>query len=448
MKNTKTAKTIRLEDEGTDFNSQIELILENNSSWEIELSLMKKQVLDVLWWDKQKAIFLLKRDIELFEYLPMSLQKDTEILTLVVQKKPDRYNTLPQKLQQDSKIQKVALSSIITSWDICEFIAIILKFPNDRKLKVLAESLLHENPEFLAHWHNALIYDIFKNERKVYDLIMQKWLLEISQHWVSLWSQITTTLQKILLDLEWCSPEDVQENIFSQLLVLLWLKKPQLWERSHKLLDILVSSVKTTQKASQESEDQLKDDVFEDEDTDIQEYEDPPSVGPYYYSSMWNTSRVLDPDGSSVVVDTKIFESMSEKSLENFMNFSKLIKYLWLSFLLEKQERRIQIATGIDFYEGEWMSPAKILKFLNSVGKNIWIPEESFKNKQGETKVWCFDTLWAAKHKFREIRESQRLWDINLSWVNTWGKWVVEVYMKSVWLLTQPFGEISIAKWK
>jgi len=432
------------------FSLKIREILDTrNLPGDIDTSFLKKQVLDVLWWDTQKAIVLLEKDAEMFEYLPKDLQKDPDILTLMVQKKPDRYDSLPQKLQQDPKIQRIVLSSTIATWDMYQFLAIIIKYPKDKKLRELAESILIENPAFLAQWYNALIYDIFKNEKKIYDLIFSKWLLEISQNWVSLWSSLTSRLQKILSDLEWSTPEQSRDKIFTALLGFLWIKQSQLWEASLQFVDKLVMSFSITQKTVEEEDNTSWDEMPEEEDiAQWQDLDVPPSIGPYYYSSIWNTSRVLDPDGTSILIDSKTFESMSEKSLENFMNFSKLMKQLWLSFLLEKQERRIQLATQINFYEGEWMSLARILKFLNSIGKNVWVPEKSYKNQDGEARVWCFDTLWAAKHKFREISESQQLWDINLAGVSTWAKWVVEVYMKSVWLLTEPFGEISIAKWK
>jgi len=413
---TATNKTNKSDSNAQKFSHQIEEILfARNIPGEIDTAVLKKQVEDVLWWDKQKALFLIEKDVEMFEYLSTELQNDTDVLKILVQKKPDRYNSLPQKLQQDSKIQRIVLGSIIASGDMYQFLAIILKYPKNKKLRALAESILLENPAFLSQWHNALIYDIFKNEKKIYDLIFSKWLLEISQHWVSVWSSLTSQLQKILSDLDWNSPDESRDKIFTALLGFLWIKKSQLGEASLELLDKLVMSFSITQKTVNDEDDDTTIDETTDED-DTPKWDDldiPPSIGPYYYSSVWNTSRVLDPDGTSVLIDNQTFESMSEKCLENFMNFSKIMSVLWLDFLIEKQQQRIQIATWVNFYEWDWMSPARILKFLNSVWKNVWVPEKSYKNKDGDTKVWCFDTLWAAKYKFKQISESRQLWDIN-----------------------------------
>jgi hypothetical protein len=139
---------------------------------------------------------------------------------------------------------------------------------------------------------------------------------------------------------------------------------------------------------------------------------------------------------------------MSETSLENYMNFSIRMKELWLEFLITKQNRLSQLVTGVNFYQWEGMNEWRILKFLSSVGKNIGIPEESSEDADGNKKIWHFKTLWYAKMKFLEIQNATQLWGIDYRGVNRGGKSVVEVYMRDIEILGEPFWEISVSKWK
>ena len=72
-----------------------------------------------------------------------------------------------------------------------------------------------------------------------------------------------------------------------------------------------------------------------------------------------------------MTLEREKLESMSEVSLERYFLFVTLLKHLDLSFLLQKHASKIQLATDINFYTDGGMSDARILKFLNSVAKNI-----------------------------------------------------------------------------
>jgi hypothetical protein len=60
---------------------------------------------------------------------------------------------------------------------------------------------------------------------------------------------------------------------------------------------------------------------------------------------------VSDNSGNTVEVTELERKSMSEKSLENYINFSIRMKHLGLLFLLEKHKTKIQIATQVNFFE-------------------------------------------------------------------------------------------------
>jgi hypothetical protein len=362
-----------------------------------------------------------------------------------------RFHTLLAKHRQNIDIQRIALKAIF-AWNGDVFTLIkILETGNkkNKKLEALADKLIEENPKFFTNETSKLIYDVFKTENKFWKQIQEKWLITHSHSWIVLWSPVTGFLSKILIDLEWSTPEETQEKLFDSLLSFLWIWEKSLWKSGKKLLETLISSISITKKTEKPEDEMSQDDtkdkksLNEDIDDEI-DY----SVWPYNYIPLWNTCRVWDTQWDSVAIEKNILENMSEKSLENFMTFSRLIKKLWLEFLLSKQHRLSQLATGVNFYQWEGMSESRTLKFLSNVWKNIWVPEEWSEDEDGNKKIGHFKTLWYARMKFWEIQSSQTLWGIDFKDAYKWNKSIVEIYMKEIWLLVEPFWELSIANWK
>lgn len=435
-----------------EFSAQIDAILETKFSGEVDTTLMKKQIFDVLDGDKNKALLLLKRDIDMFELLPEKLKQDADIIKVIISKNPEKFKSLDTKSREDTDMQELAVSSLISQgWDILDLIE-ILKFwkKKNKKLEAFTDALISENPKFFPDEMTKLMYEVYKTEKKIFDVFLEKWLFGQTHSWMGLSVNIAQHLSKILENLEWNTPEESQKKLFSAILKFLSLREKSLWTSSRLLLENLIWSISITQKQEEESENNDEDvgneDLRSTNDKDEELWY--PSIWPYNYTPVWNSCRVWDSAWDSVAIDKKVFDSMSEKSLENFMNFSKLMKNLWLDFLIIKQHRLSQLVTGVNFYQWEGMSEARTLKFLNSVGKNIWVPEKSYQDAEGNKKTWCFDTFLAAKAKFREIRDSQILWGINFTAAYKGDKSIIEVYMKEVWLLVEPFWELSVAKWK
>lgn len=435
-----------------EFSAQIDAILETKFSGEVDTTLMKKQIFDVLDGDKNKALLLLKRDIDMFELLPEKLKQDADIIKVIISKNPEKFKSLDIKSRENTDMQELAVKSLISqSWDILDLIE-ILEFwkKKNKKLEAFTDKLISETPTFFPDEMTKFLYEVYKTEKKMFDIFLKKWFFQKTHSWMTIWSDISKYLSKIAKELEWNTPEESQKKLFSAVLKFLSLSEKSLWTSSQLLLETLIWSISITQKQEEESENNDEDVGNEDlrSTNDKDEELWCPSIWPYNYTPVWNTCRVWDSAWDSVAIDKKVFDSMSEKSLENFMNFSKLMKNLWLDFLIIKQHRLSQLVTGVNFYQWEGMSEAQTLKFLNSVGKNIWVPEESYEDTDWNRKVWCFDTIWAAKMKFREIKSTGNIGNLYIPPANKGSKTIVEIYMKHIGLLWEPFWELSVAKWK
>ena len=435
-----------------EINEKIDVIISPVFDKHKNTAAFKKQIFEALTWDKKKALLLMDNgDLNLFYYLPDTLKNDPEIVAKAIAQNPRIYMSLGLNLKQNIDIQKEAISWLISNGgNITELIEVLEKNPkNKKKLAKYLDELLEKNKDFLSDPLLRLLYEIYSEDKKFYNLIKQKWLLSDSNQWVSLWLRCTDMLAKVQKELKGQNFEEVQNKLFSELLWFLSISDTKLTEKGREFLMFLISQIKITQQVEDEDQDeQIQDTIDVNEREDDEENISDLTVWPYHYIPIWNSCRVWDGKGSSVVLENKNFESMSELSLKNYMNFSKMLHNLWLGFLIDTQERLIQIATDIDFYAWEGMSEWKILKFFNSIGKNIGEPKKSFVDEEWNEIRGYFDTIWAAKKKFQEIRDSQKVWNVDFSLVNRWNKSVVEIYMKSIGLLVEPFGEISIAKWR
>jgi len=426
-------------------------ILGGAFSPDIDTTLVKTQILDALKWDKKKALNLLDNgDLNLYYYLPESLKNDPDIVLKALQQKADIYIWLSIHIKQNLEVQKVALLSMVQQWSsLIKILSLIESHSrNSKKLRLYFSELLENEKSYFKDETTKSLYELYLQDREVYKLILEKWLVEKNTHGIALWARAKDMFVKIQKGLEWLDLDDIETKLLEALLNFLWLHRSKLTEVSNKFFTELVATIEIAQKVDEQWQD---DDDMSTDDTVSDEWEDDEidlSVGPYSYALIWNTCRVWDTTWNSVVLEQSKFETMNETSLTNFMNFTKLLQNLWLNFLLDKQEKLIQIATDINFYEGEGMSEWKILKFLNSIWKNIWIPEKPYEDSNGNKKVWCFDTLSAAKMKFRELRELRIIWEFNFNGVNIGSKSIFEEYMLQTWLIAQHTFELSHAKWK
>lgn len=441
---------------------KVDAIIAKYVPTQADSKLIKKQIIDAISWDgdKQKALFLLEKfNKDLFQVLPSKLKDDEDVLLSMLEKKPEMFLTLSFAHRANPKLQEAAFTALLNKKaHIYDLITVIDRSEEKqrKKFQKLIRNALDDGSYSFKDDLSKLYYEIYQNEKKLYKTLIEKkiftqlfWWFALSKDFIAsivhlfqessteLWEIQETELMKTLLSFLNIKPSDMSD-----------ISKSFFWEL---IKGITFPKTKTSgedENNSSEDETDSKDSkTAEDEDTDswLSEYE---SIGPYTRSSYWARSNVWSPEGDSILIKTEILENMSEKCLENYMSFSKLMWELWLGFLLEKHTQTIQTATQVNFYDWEWMSQARILKFLNSIGRNIWIPESTYEDSQGNKKTSCFESLWAARMHFRKVSSSWEIGGFYIDPSKRWDKSVVEHYMKFIDLLVEPFWELSISSWK
>ncbi len=411
MQTVKNTKQSKLQSESHEIQAKAKLIIDGMFSPEVDTTIVQSRVEKALSWDSEEAVKLMKEgNFDLFHHLPESMRNDVTVVMSAIKKKRSLYHTLPMHVKSNIEVKKIVLESYIESgWSLIEILRIQDSDPKtSRELKAFVFTTYKKYKDNFPDDYSKMLYNIYTTNPDIYNLIIKTTLFVSSDTWVALGSKITEHLQKHNEVLEQESPEKVQEKIMHLIQDFLWLQASQIDDATLELLVSIASTiqiVKKKEKNKKQEEDannQGEVDDIDDVSDDVEEY----SSGPYNYVPLWNSFQVSDSEWRDVKIEKKDFESMNEKSLANYMNFHLKMKQLWMSFLIDRYASKIQIATQVDFYAGEWMSEARMLLFLNKIWKVLWMPESSYEDPDGNKKVLCFQTLWAAYLGFREMKES------------------------------------------
>jgi len=433
----------------SELSKKVESIIEWKFAPEVNTKLIKIQILEALSWDKKKALFLLgKWDIDLYHYLPVNLKEDEDIAKNALEKDPSLYHSLPQKLRQSKDIKILALEWLVeTRSGLYHILNIIENDPKtSTQMLTLFSKLVKKDPDYFRDESTKLLYELYISDAKLYSILKEKWFISLDESGLSVGSKFAKYLKKFSDDLESLSPEECQDKLYQLALDFIWVVP---WKQDTALEKCIRSITSAIHIAKHEPEEEDEVEIEQSrEELDDQWDDTHLSYGPYNYAPIWESCRVWDNAWNDILLEKQIFHSMSERSLENYMNFYISMQDIWLWFLLDSQNARVQTATGINFYEWEWMSQARKLRFINSIWKNIWIPEETYKDSEGNPKVWCFQSWWEWKKRFEKLRDSRKIWEYDFNGVDIWSSSIVKMYMKLEWLLTEPFWELSIAKWK
>ncbi len=451
MINTKKSQNTKADDESFEIQKKAKAIIDGVYDSKINTALVQKSVVQALLWDTQQAILLMEKwDFELFHFLPEALKRDSKIVLAAIKKYPHIYASLSHEMKHNEQVKQEAITLWIKKSE--SIISLIELVESDKKTqkkmrKFLAEKL-EQKEDYFSDAMSHMLYELYVKDPDLYTTLIVKWLLQTSLSWVTIGSKLISFLTKQAKNLQAESSEEAQSILLQKIQVFLEIPNLEKYPLLLKLCEHIIqgmSIVKIIKQEDELDESIQGDDEDSQDDRDNQDYY---SHWPYNVSEIGNVCSVWDAAWKSIVLEKSIFKSMSETSLENYMNFSIRMKELWLEFLITKQNRLSQLVTGVNFYQWEGMNEWRILKFLSSVGKNIGIPEESSEDADGNKKIWHFKTLWYAKMKFLEIQNATQLWGIDYRGVNRGGKSVVEVYMRDIEILGEPFWEISVSKWK
>ena len=436
---------------------RVEEIIAKHIPAETNSKLIKKQIFAAIEWDKKGALFLLQKfKVDLFNILPESLRNDEDILLAMLTEKPEMFESLSDANKKKPKLQAIVFKELLEK-KASIFLVIQVLMCVSEKQRMKFEKKMDKaiaNEYSFGGILSELYYKMYKGNRKLYKIISEKRLFEINSLWIepSKWFIKFLTQELWSREEQW---ESEQEDLLQLLYNFLWIDASDIqWDSKNFFQEFLKWISLPNNRKEEKSEDEAtkkeeenKSDAWEvpwDEDSLLSKYE---SIGPYSFSRYGACANVWDIAGNSVSLDTVVLEKMSEKWISNYMTFSRMMNRIWLSFLIEKHARLIQVVTDVSFYEGEGMSESRILKFLNNIGKNIWIPENSYQDMEGNKKIGCFNDLWGAETSFLEVKSSWKLTNFYIDPSKKGDKSIVEHYMKDSWLTTEPFGEISVSSW-
>jgi hypothetical protein len=175
-------------------------------------------------------------------------------------------------------------------------------------------------------------------------------------------------------------------------------------------------------------------------------------------SEFWNNYEIDLWQNDKVEISKQDFNSFNEKSLENYINFLKILKLTKLDFLFKDKYKSgfMQFINNqlwwFDYKSWEWFSEFKTLQTLNLIWHLIWIPKSYYSEKW---ELWDFDWIITSINIFSEINST---WNINNEKI--WTPWnfiwptIVEKRMLQLWILWDNWGfsmekaSSILKKWK
>lgn len=421
---------------------------------EIDTTLVQNSVIAALSWNMQQAMKLMQEgDFDIFHYLPQAMKQDENIAITAVKKYPHIYNTLSTTLKNKPEIKKLALSQRVKSWT--SIIWLIDLVESDKKtslkMRLFLAQLLETKQEYFSDTVSHILYQLYLSDLDLYKKIISKWLFDSTISWVTLWNKCIAFLRKKTKSLE----VESQVESWKLLLEILWafLEIPDL--QKHPLLYQLCEQViwwLNIVKISWEEEENVDDlqldwdeNILEDQETEASEYY---SQGPYSVCDTWNYCKLWDSAWKSITLEKSTYNSMSDTSLENYMNFALKMRSLGLWFLLEKHLSAIQVATEINFFTGEWMSDARTLMFLNKIWKRLWVPQSAYEDTDWNREILCFHDIGSAYFRFREIAWSWKVWKFHFDVSKRGANTIVELFLKRIWVIGPNSGGLSVVAFR
>lgn len=463
----KNTKDIHREDT---ISQKIDLII----SWviqgtQVDGALIKQQILSILKNPTakgalSKATFYINNlDSDLYHLLPDILKADPEIAFSALRKNSKIYHLFSGTLKNNPKIVQLYFQNMLLSSSLIDIIDFIELHKENKKLyielkKSFETSLPHiKSSRFIALWEiyivspgiykkikDACIFSTFSGEIIISEIFVKSCITELEKSELQE-EQKAEYLEQKILRLIWVTKENIPESLQKLLIeiigVIMWASL-QKQKKYQKQKEAAIKKQEEQEKQKEKNSMQKR----RDEDAEILS-ESFPNYTPIAYSSCVTMVSINGQD--SVTLEKNIAENINETSLENYISFLKILTHLWLRFLIDSHRDKLSIAMKLDFFEWGGMSEARILRFFNSLGKNLWVPEKSFQSDPENPQLSCFDTLWSAKLVFGGIASSGKINRRLICPVSqSGGMSIVEIYMKQIWLIIPPYAEISLANWK
>lgn len=438
-----------------DILEQIESILWDNALSPRANSKIASDIAKILdSQDNRKKValeYINKYDADLYQFLWEPLHSDREILRAVIQKKPEIFQTLEKHYQKDIEFLEIYFRSLLNrNKSFLSLFFELEKLRSDKKIFQHMEEYLREYNFSPENYFQKDICELYFSYYSDFLMLVNFGFFDLKSGQIRLPEDFIARLKHT-----WDETAKVIP-LSEKLLSFLALTGKKIPEALHRIIGqistkIEIKKTKDDTENTGEEENQWKEkkteSVLKNEDYAWETQENyldvysPVSYGGYTYISESN--------GEVHKIESDAIKHMKQACLERFLSFRNLLKDLDLLFLLEKHSSKIMLATDVSFYSGEGMTDARVLKFLNSVAKNIWVPEKTFQDPETqEPEIGCFETLDGAKFEFHEIHETGKVGTHFSYPLAEKGEYsIVELALKAQGKIIPPYFEISLSKW-
>ena len=414
---------------------------------------------------------------------------NTEILELLLSYKPDIFQTnlkiktlINNKLKKDfNKNQNLAffvIRNLINDDSPKEHIDFFIKniaWDNEiikEKLENIFKELL-ENKAISTAWNLRKLFYTISDENLINQILQSK---IISKNWVINKDLIKILEKEINQNLEKEELEEKQ-NIFNFLVEKLAISKEFLKNNSLiNFINSLVDLIKVNKKVEENSKnenlnnsDNKKEDLNNPSQSSLEKgrasnnFEQDSWLLNFCYpwcilNELWNNYEIDLWQNQKVKISKQDYNKFNEKSLQNYINFLKILKQAKLEFLFENKYKSWFLTLlnkkfgWFDYKTWEWFKEFYTLKTLTLIWNLIWVPKKYLSSKW---ELWEFDWIISALNIFSQINET---WNINQEKIATpWNliwPWVIEKRMLQLWILWENWGfslikaEEILKKWK
>lgn len=429
--------------------------------------------------NKELILFLLKSyNKNIFSIIDNKLKSDKEIALAAIRRSSDSFYSIDKKLQWDILIARETIKSQVRERkDFFEIERFILKyFPKK------AKELFDFHQKYLdASWKifkddlsktfiliRTLNPEFYKNLKQKNIIISKLWSPTISNKFIK---DFTKNLENIFSDINLEEIESYKNIIISKLQTSLWIIYEDSDSNIQFIFDSIIKLVNLEIQRSKKfkdfrerllnklknkvKENESKDDNKEEKEEDIDDFDELLDYcSPSCSASITDWWYLVDtPLNMKVKITENEKNDFTSESLRNFIKFYNTLYNLWLNFLWDKYKSDFLVILNnndINYTSWFWVTEFKLLKTLNIIWKNIWVPEYKVldENWKETNESRCFKTIWDAKLIFEEIKST---WKINwekLSDNNMYSYWAVENKLILSWKIDKNWNWLNISKWR
>jgi len=402
---------------------------------------------DILAGDTKRALHYMKNsENDIFHLLPTELKNNPKIIEQALAQDHTIFWTLNEAQKNTKSIYEQALDTILAWWNLYEAITFFSKWHGKlAQMKKYFQKKYWKDASLTKNLNEKQLFELYFSYPEIYTLLTEKGIITVSDDGLSLWQSVKKYIASNKQRYISGDIQEVHETIFQDILGQFSLSQSEIKKIWVSLLRDLIVTIPLAQFVEKNDEDnELWDDDWEDDVESLEE-----ETYPLIYSTSGAQAIIWDESWKSAPIEEKFLENMNDTSMKNFIEFYSRVQELWLAFLIKKHASKIQTATGVNFYADQGMTPWKTLKFLNSIAKNIGVPEKDYEDADGNKKIECFDTLSWAMLEFKNIKSTGNINNkpfVDVSQI--WDYSVVELYMKYKHLIGWPYNELSIPMWK